>query len=88
VSSLTSFFWNSNVIDTEWASRILGELKEMGLLLLSNRWWFRKQSSLVRLSPVTDEYSHDLMHQKNATVRRSATVEEVVDVADDRDACR
>jgi hypothetical protein len=47
---------------------------------------FLKQSSFVRLSPCTDEYSHDLMHQKNAMVRRSATVEERDDSDDDNAA--
>jgi hypothetical protein len=82
VSSRTSFFWNSKVIETDCASDRFGESKCIGLLFWSNSLMFLKQRSFVLLSPSTDEYSQDLMHQKNAIVSRSATVDANV-AADD-----
>ncbi len=87
VSSLTSFFWNSNVMETDWASSKFGESSGIGLLNLSYSLIFLKQSSFMRLSPVTREYSHDLMHQKNAIVRRSVTVDAKVADEVPMDAC-
>ncbi len=62
-------------MEADCASSRFGESNDISLLNLSYSLIFLKQSSFVRLSPVTREYSHDLMHQKNAMVRRSATVE-------------
>ena len=51
-----------------------GESSGMFLLFLSNSRMFLKHRSFVLLSPCTDEYSQDLMHQKKAMVMRSAMV--------------
>ncbi len=55
-----------------------GESSGMFLLFLLNSRMFLKHRSFVLLSPCTDEYSQDLMHQKKAMVMRSAIVVEIV----------
>jgi hypothetical protein len=50
------------------------QLQEMEAKVLS----LQEILSFVLLSPCTDEYSHDLMHQKKAMVMRSAIVVEIV----------
>ncbi len=73
ISSRTSRFCHSKVIEMEVAENIFGELFGISLFLEKNLM-FLKQTVFVLLSPVTSEYSHDLMQKKNASTWSQAIV--------------
>jgi hypothetical protein len=68
-------------METDYSLDRFGESNFIGLLFELNSLMFLKQRSFVLLSPWTNKYLQDCIHQKNAVVSRSATVEARVDAA-------
>ncbi len=73
ISSRTSRFCRSKVMEMDVAENIFGELFGMSLLFEKNLI-FLKQTVFNLHSPVTLEYLHDLMQKKNASTWSQAIV--------------
>jgi hypothetical protein len=73
ISSLTSLFWNSNVIVTVSAKCRFSVSLVMSRLFEVKKRKFLTHSNFVLRSPCKSEYSHERIQKKNASVSNCAS---------------